>query len=211
TGSRYASPGAPESRVGGGAGPRGLARGVSRRGGLFAAPRVTAGPAGRSAMDVEHMVLDPVDLGAEREHQASMLRRRDIGHYALEEAIARGLDDADLQPADLPVVRIPDRGTVGPLDVQTGLRVAGEEAVAAAAVDAFEGTEPERRPGCRHQGEMDGARGPRWGDAACRFRLGVVDHDTRGRGESQRALRAACRAHAEPGRPAEVDPRRRLH
>ena len=63
-------------------------------------------------MDVERLVLDPVDLGIEREHQACQLLRRDAGHDALEEAGTVGLDDPDLQPAGLTIVLIANRGAI---------------------------------------------------------------------------------------------------
>src|SRR4030095_1291080 len=130
-------------------------------GGLPAARRVTAASAtGRPTMDTARLVLDPIDLGMECDHEASLLLRGNPGEAALEEASAVGLDVAHLEPADLPVVGIHDRGAVGALEVQIGLSVSREDAVATVAVDAFEWPEPERCSGDRPERQMDGARVP---------------------------------------------------
>ena len=96
------------------------------------------------------------------------------------------------------------------MDVETRLSVSREGSVPTLAVEALERTEPQWLSGDREQGQMDGASNPGWSHVGCGSSGGVVDDDLRRRGESQRTVRASRGAYAEPGRHAQIDPRRWL-
>src|SRR5438552_18372926 len=74
-------------------------------------------PARRPTKDVQGVVLDPVDLGVERESHSGFHGRRHPGHDPLKETRFEGLGNVHFPPADAAIVRVEDVGSVGAVDV----------------------------------------------------------------------------------------------
>ena len=108
-------------------------------------------------IDVQGVVLDPVDLGVERESHAGFHGRRHPGHDPLKETRFEGLGNVHFPPADAAIVRVEDVGAVGAVDVEQRLCVAAQDAVPAAA-DPLEETRPERAAAGRAVGAADDSR-----------------------------------------------------